>query len=627
MLLGGVGGDAHFVGLTVLRHGLLRGGYQVIFLGAQNQVWDICAQAGSVDAVLVSNMDGHARYYLADLAAAQAEYGVRDRLWYLGGHPVLDDLASTVDELARYGFDRVFSRYVDLRTVLDLLATDLADRPPVRRPAPAPPGDRPQPAEPIDLHPGVAVLRDNVLSAWYTGEAARDQQRNTARLADRASLAAVQRESAAQGRLLIQPRTGVSGVKAQRRLFATLRDAGADVLSFQIDSLTRNNQYEEVERVLKEPRASELAGSLLNGFPAVNHGVEVMAGLTNEFRDIPFQVRHSTRDPRLLAELSFAAGISAFEGGAITYNLPYYRDYPPQHSIQQWRYVDELAGQYSRDHGIVIDREFFGVLTACLVPPCLAVVVNIFEALLAAQCGVKSVTLGYAEQGNRAQDLAAVRVLRSLAGQYLSAYGHADTAVNVVWHQYMGAFPAQPDKARQLLVGSTISAHRSGAVRLMLKTWVEALRIPDAEDNRDSLRFVRAVADRERTHPAVGLGEQDRLEQELLEAECRAILDHALAACDGDPGRAAATAVERGWLDIPFSPSRWNAGKVLPLRDATGAVRLAATGDLPLPAEVKAAHQDFVRHRPGYHGHQLEELIEQDIVTIARGRFDAWPLG
>lgn len=629
VLLAGVGGDAHFVGLTVLRRGLARAGYQVIFLGTQNSVDDICAAAGTADAALISNMDGHARYYLADLALAQREYAVADRLWYLGGHPALDSAPETTDALVKLGFDRVFHNYVDLRVVLDQLTADLADRTP-RGLAVAPNADAEPPVNPEGpafLHPGVRLVRGEVLESWHTGAAARDLAGNAARLSETANLALAQQAAEAAGTILVQPRAGVSDCTKQHHLFAALADAGADVLSLQIDSLTRNNRYDEVERILKEALPDPNAASLLNGFPGVNHGVAAMAALTTAFPHIPFQVRHSTRDPRLLAELTFAAGISAFEGGGLTYNLPYYRDYSPRHSVQRWRYVDELAGLYWSEHRIVIDREFFGVLTACLVPPCLAIVVNVFEALLAAQAGVKSVTLGYAEQGHRAQDLAAVRATRSVADHYLAAYGFDDVAVHVVWHQYMGAFPAQPEKAKQLLVGSAVSAARSGAVRLMLKTLAEALRIPDLEDNASSLRLVRETCSRERRLSAAELSDADRAEEELLVAEARAILDRALTDSDGDVVEAAAAAVEHGWLDVPFSPSQWNAGKVLPVRDTTGAVRLATRGDLPFPRDVVAFHEQAVKARIARDGDRLEELIEHDIVLIARGEFDDWPLG
>ena len=68
VVVAGVGGDAHSVGVTILRAVLERAGYQVEFLSTQNSALRLCkASRSGADAVLVSNMDGHARHYLEDL--------------------------------------------------------------------------------------------------------------------------------------------------------------------------------------------------------------------------------------------------------------------------------------------------------------------------------------------------------------------------------------------------------------------------------------------------------------------------------------------------------------------------------------------------------------------------------
>jgi len=107
--LGGIGGDAHSVGLIILRRFLLRAGYRVRYLATQNSVSDLCDAALTADAVLVSNMDGHAAYYLRGLRELQRECGVRHRLWYLGGHPSITGDREALLGLRRLGFDRVFA--------------------------------------------------------------------------------------------------------------------------------------------------------------------------------------------------------------------------------------------------------------------------------------------------------------------------------------------------------------------------------------------------------------------------------------------------------------------------------------------------------------------------------------
>src|SRR4029450_11503572 len=104
-----------------------------------------------------------------------------------------------------------------------------------------------------------------------------------------------------------------------------------------VDSFTRLNDYARAEQAIHDSRRSR--GSLLNGFPVVNHGVPGLRRVIWLVRG-PLQTRHSTRDPRLLAEISYAGGVTAFEGGPICYNVPYYKKYPLDESINRWQYVE-----------------------------------------------------------------------------------------------------------------------------------------------------------------------------------------------------------------------------------------------------------------------------------------------
>ena len=71
-------------------------------------------------------------------------------------------------------------------------------------------------------------------------------------------------------------------------------------------------------------------------------------------------------------------------------------------TISTWQYCDRLVGFYE-ENGVSINREPFGPLTGTLVPPSTAVAVAILEALLAAEQGVKNITVGYGQCGNLLQ--------------------------------------------------------------------------------------------------------------------------------------------------------------------------------------------------------------------------------
>jgi methylaspartate mutase epsilon subunit len=624
--LGGVGKDSHSVGLHVLRDALRRSGYRVRFLSTQNSVEDLCRAAQRADAILVSNMDGHARHYLQDLPTARAGQGGASAVWYLGGNPVLDGTEDDVAHFKALGFDRVILDYVSSDEVIKMLDVDLA------RPSSnladegwfnegtattvGPQSGGGDVASPLSRE------RPEVLAQWPTGRDAQDLAASGALLAGRCALGDVQARRAAGASPLLQPRCGVGDAATQLQLFQDLAAAGADVLSFQIDSLTRNNCHADVAAVLA--RASGGDGPQLNGFPAVNHGAAVLREIVGALPAVPFQVRHSTRDPRLLAEISFAGGVTAFEGGALCYNLPYYPDLSPAESVRRWRYVDELAGHFTQAHGVAIDREFFGVLTATLIPPSLAIAVCVLEALAAAARGVRSVSLGYAEQGHRWQDIAAIRSASILGRCYLDRYGWREVRVSTVFHQFMGAFPTDPEAARGLIHGSAVTAALSGATRIMLKTQVEATRIPSGAQNGAAIGLAQtafaAAAGVLVDEAAVGA------ECDLIHQEASAILDRVLEAGGDDPDAAMVAGVAQGLIDVPFSPSRWVRGELRCVRDVEGAVRIARPGVLPIPPAAREENRAKVAGRLGGAEDGLEAAIEHDVTALINARGQAWPL-
>lgn len=49
-----------------------------------------------------------------------------------------------------------------------------------------------------------------------------------------------------------------------------------------------------------------------------------------ESLDKPIRVRHGTPDARLLAEIAMASGFTSYEGGGISYNIPYAKRVTPK---------------------------------------------------------------------------------------------------------------------------------------------------------------------------------------------------------------------------------------------------------------------------------------------------------
>jgi methylaspartate mutase epsilon subunit len=632
--LGGIGGDAHSVGLTILRQALSMSDYHVYYLGTQNRLEDFFQIAPLVNVVMISSMDGHGRYYLRGFPELIRTMNGNRPLWYVGGNLHLGDGLNCEHGFLEMGFDRAFVKFIDIRSVLEILKRDLHGVDPKSNGTslwhngngkkhflPAPVSD-----ELLDLEEMKRARRD-VLEMWKTGHAARSLEENAEFIARQPSFVTAQ--SGARGNrlpILIQPRSGVSLVKPQIELFKAFKSAGADVLSYQVDSLTRNNNYAGAEQAIRDSRATGV--STLNGFPVINHGVRALRRIITEVKS-PLQTRHSTRDPRLLAEISYAGGVTSFEGGAICYNIPYYRDYPLDESIKAWQYVDRLTGWYHERFGIVLDREFFGTLTATLIPPCLAIVVNIIQAILAAKQGVKSVSLGYAEQGNRIQDVAAIRTLSRVADRVLTNLGHKDVRINTVFHQYMAAFPETQNRSRELIYNSAITAALSGSTRVIVKTCVESVRIPTVADNADAINIVRTgVADA----AAMSLDEEKiAAESEMIESEVESILESVIHCGRGSIATGVVESFRQGLLDVPFSPSVHNRGEVVTARDAEGAVRFLSTGKLQFDRVLKEFHRSKMQDRVRADGLLLNEkqnyvLVERDVLQVAREQYDRWPL-
>ena len=463
-----------------------------------------------------------------------------------------------------------------------------------------------------------AGLRREVLSTWPTG-AAIDLKEAVAyqkQLPSGKRFARALEDAARRGATLIQPRAGVALVDDQIALLKHLETSGgADLLPTTVDSYTRQNRYREAQKGMDESTAA--GRSMLNGFPIVNHGVPESRRVI-EAVNHPVEVRHGTPDARLLAEISLAAGFTAFEGGGISYNIPYAKDIALEASITYWQYVDRLAGWYG-EQGVEINREPFGPLTGTLVPPCISHAVAIIEALLAAAQGVINLTVGYGQCGNLIQDVAALRTLYDLTREYLDRYHFPAVKLTTVYHQWMGGFPQDEAKAFAVISWGTTAAAFAKATKIIVKTPHEAFGVPTKEANADGLKATRQILnmlqDQELPDSAA-----IQTEIRVITAETRSILEKVEQLGEGDWARGAVRAFEAGVLDVPFAPSRFNRGKVMPVRDGEGAVRLLDKGNLPFPDEVWDYHRERIAVRAKQEKRPVSfQMVIDDIYAISKG--------
>ena len=428
-------------------------------------------------------------------------------------------------------------------------------------------------------------------------------------------------EAKKERKTLIQPRAGVALIEDHIKLLQYLQNNGeADLLPTTIESYTRQNRYEEAENGIKESIRTQK--SMLNGFPAVNHGVYGCRQIIENL-DIPVQVRHGTPDARLLTEICYAGGFTSYEGGGISYNIPYAKDVPLERTIYDWQYVDRLTGIYE-EAGVSINREPYGPLTGTLVPPSMSNAVAIIEALLAAEQGVKNVTVGYGQCGNLVQDVAALRVLEELTEEYLEKYGYEDVTVTTVLHQWMGGFPQDEAKAFAVISWGSAVAALAKATKVIVKTPHEAVGVPTMEANAQGLRCTKQaislLADQELKSSAL------ELEKAIIKGETCAIVDKTFELGMGDLALGVIRAVKAGVIDIPFAPSRYNFGKMLPARDHEGAVRYLNPARVPLPQELIDFNRGKIEHRAKLEKRKASfQMVIDDVYAISKGRLVGKP--
>lgn len=465
------------------------------------------------------------------------------------------------------------------------------------------------------------TTREEILRGWPTGQdpkLALDEAVKTLQsIPKEKQMAYVLRQAKKQGITLVQPRAGMAPIDKHIELLKFLETEGhADLLPSTIDSYTRQNRYANAEDGIKESEAQ--GRSFLNGFPAVNYGVTGCKQVLDSVNR-PVQARHGTPDARLLSEIIHAAGWTSNEGGGISYNIPYAKNISLADTIKYWQYCDRLVGYYY-EQGIELNREPYGPLTGTLVPPSIGNTVAILEALMAAEQGVKNITVGYGQGGNMVQDIAALRALEEQTNHYLKLFGYEDVFVTTVFHQWMGGFPGNESEAMALIGYASTVAALGKATKMITKTSHESYGVPTKEANAEALRTSRYLTRLLQDQKAP---DSDELRQEInqIKVEVDELIHAIVEVGKGDIARGAVLAFKQGLIDIPFAPSEQNAGKILPARDIDGKIRILEFGNLAFSDQIKSFHKEKLQQRADQQGRPLHiQMTIDDIYAVSNGR-------
>lgn len=459
-------------------------------------------------------------------------------------------------------------------------------------------------------------VRRSVLANWPTG-AQVDLDEATAyhkTMAETKNTAWRLRQARALGTTLVQPRAGVADIEQHIALLQRLHSAGADLLPTTVDSYTRERRYDDAERGLAQSR--EAGRSLLNGFPAVNYGVGACRRIADAV-DAPLFARTAAPDCRLTHEIMYAGGYTSCTAGPIVFSLGYAKDYPLEQAIECWQYSYRMMGAY-HERGVTVSVEHYLPIST-LVPQSTSMACVIIDSLIAAAQGVRDISLGIGQQCHLAQDAAALRAYPALGRHYLDAFGFTDVELSTVMSQWMGGFPSDEGQAFAVICMAATAGYLGGATYMISKSPHEAAGVPTTEANVHGLTaskmVLRMLAD-QKLAPIPEIA----VEQAILEAETRAIVDRALELGDGDAALGAIRAIEAGVIDVPFSPHRSNANRALPARDWRGAVRLAQFGGVPIPKEIREHHEaELARRTSGRASREPWELLLADVNAISDG--------
>ena len=77
---------------------------------------------------------------------------------------------------------------------------------------------------------------------------------------------------------------------------------------------------------------------------------------------------------------------------------------------------------------------------------------------------------------------------------------------------------------------------------------------------------------------------------------------------------------EMGIIDVPFAPSKFNAGKMMPARDNNGAIRYFKFGNLPFTEELKNFNTKKLEERAKFENRDISfQMTIDDIFAVGKG--------
>lgn len=365
--------------------------------------------------------------------------------------------------------------------------------------------------------------------------------------------------------ICLQPRMGFASMEAMTAgLHKVARLNPASICTITLDSFTRVGDFARADRAI-------LDGSGLNGFPIVSHDLAQVRQMIDDVvgqYGKPVQVRHGSPKPEKIFRRLVDAGVTATEGGPISYCLPYGKVSIVE-TVNAWRASCAIFTEAGPSAHI---ESFAGCMLGQLCDPSLLIALNILEGMFFRASGITSMSFSYAQGTSMVQDVAALRALNALVDTYLP-----DVRSHIVIYMFMGIFPSTLSGAAGLINECVQLAKIARAARIIVKTPVESERIPTLEENLASIDYSYYCSRFPDRAPVL----MDEQETVRIQKDAQAIIESVLNA-GPDLFTAIPRAFELGILDVPFCIHPNNAGQTGVGIDERGYLCWMKTGNLQL---------------------------------------------
>ena len=460
--------------------------------------------------------------------------------------------------------------------------------------------------------------RKEVLSMWHTGKDVDIEEAVVYHkgFPPEKNIVRKLRRAKANNEIFASTGMGKSTVEEHIALLQFVEEEGeADVLSMSVDSFTRYNRYEEVQKHMEE--SAKTGKSKLNGVPIVNIGVSGVRRIEESVIS-PVCLRGGTPDGRMLSEILFAGGCSFYTPDLGMDFWQHSAKTPYDYVVETHQYIGRLMGLYE-ERGVPMLPNIQGFYGAG-IPPSLQSSSLVVSAMLLAEQGVKNISIKCVGHGNLIQDVASSTARESVLRYYLDKFGFKDIEIFKELSFSLMAYPPELAQSLAVMFMNTVMARLIRATISDVRTMAEAKAIPTKENTADTYKIAKMMQNFLQNQKIEVDQKELQPQIEMEEKEIKAIVDKVLEFGDGDILIGASKAIDAGVLDNPFAANRAAAGKVLGVKDSEGAIRYYETGNLPFSKEIIDYHKEKIADRERKQGIKVGyDTLVNDLYAVSKG--------